>query len=115
MTDLSRREFTVTILAAAAAAARGATIASAQRGSPAAVTAPSRDVADALAGLTLSDVSARIKAGTITSTELVNACLARIDVYNPKVNAFITITREQAIAQARALDAEQGAGRLRGP
>jgi len=103
------------MLGAAAAAARGVTIASAQRGSPAASTAPSRDAADALAGLTLSDVSARIKAGTVTSAELVNACLARIDIYNPKVNAFITITRDQAIAQAKALDAEQRAGRLRGP
>ena len=103
------------MLGAAAAATRGATAAPAQTGSPAASMAPSRSAADTLAGLTLSDVSARIKAGTVTSTELVNACLARIDVYNPKVNAFITVTREQALAQARALDAEQRAGRLRGP
>ena len=65
--------------------------------------------------MTLSDASARIKAGTVTSTELVNACLARIDVYNPKVNAFITVMRDAALAQARTLDAEQRAGRLRGP
>src|SRR6266851_3256976 len=101
MTRLSRREFTVTVLGAAAAAAT--------RGLAAAAPA------DTLAGLTLSEVSARIKAGTVTSTELVNACLARIDVYNPKVNAFITVTREQALAQAKTLDAEQRAGRLRGP
>ena len=103
------------MLSAAAAAARGATVASVQRGSPLTSGAPSRDGADALAGLTLSDVSARIKAGTVTSTELVNACLARITIYNPKVNAFITVTRDQAIAQAKVLDAEQRAGRLRGP
>jgi aspartyl-tRNA(Asn)/glutamyl-tRNA(Gln) amidotransferase subunit A len=115
MTRLSRREFTVTMLGAAAAATRGATAAPAQTGSPAAPTAPSRNAADTLAGLTLADVSARIKAGTVTSTELVNACLARIDVYNPKVNAFITVTREQALAQARVLDSEQRADRLRGP
>src|SRR5713101_5289994 len=115
MTSLSRREFTVTVLGAAAAAARSATVASAQTAPPAASTAPSRSGTDALAGLTLSEASARIKAGAVTSTELVNACLARIDIYNPKVNAFITVTREQAIAQARALDTEQRAGRLRGP
>src|SRR6266404_4969620 len=116
MTRLSRREFTVTVLGAAAAAAtRGATAAPAQTGSPAASTAPARGTADTLAGLTLSDVSARIKAGSVTSTELVNACLARIDIYNPKVNAFITVTREQALAQAKTLDGEQRAGRLRGP
>jgi aspartyl-tRNA(Asn)/glutamyl-tRNA(Gln) amidotransferase subunit A len=70
---------------------------------------------DTLAGQTLADVSARIKAGTVTSTELVHACLDRIDVYNPKVNAFITVMRDAALAQARALDAEQRAGKLRGP
>ncbi|MSO53349.1 MAG: hypothetical protein CK533_08985 [Acidobacterium sp.] len=47
--------------------------------------------------------------------ELVNACLGRIDVYNPKVNAFITVMREAALAQARTLDEEQRAGKLRGP
>jgi aspartyl-tRNA(Asn)/glutamyl-tRNA(Gln) amidotransferase subunit A len=71
--------------------------------------------AETLAGLTLSDASARIKAGTSTSTDLVNACLARIDVYNPKVNAYITVTRDLALAQAKTLDAEQRAGKLRGP
>src|SRR5437762_227212 len=107
MTRLSRRQFTVTMLGAAAAAAtRGAGAALAQTRGPA---------ADALAGLTLSEVSARLKAGTVTSAELVNACLARIDVYNPKVNAFITVTRDQALAQAKTLDGEQRAGRLRGP
>src|SRR6266576_3352910 len=115
MTRLSRREFTVTVLGAAAAATRGVTAGPAQTPSPAASTASARGTADTLAGLTLSDVSARIKAGSVTSTELVNACLARIDIYNPKVNAFITVTREAAITQARALDAEQLAGRLRGP
>ncbi len=92
--------------AAATAAARGAGAAAAQARGPA---------ADTLAGLTLSEVSARIKSGAVTSTELVKACLARIDVYNPKVNAFITVTREQALAQAKTLDGEQRAGRLRGP
>jgi aspartyl-tRNA(Asn)/glutamyl-tRNA(Gln) amidotransferase subunit A len=101
MTHLSRREFTVWVLGAAVAATRVA------RAAPAG--------GDTLAGLTLAEASARVKAGTVTSTDLVNACLARIDVYNPKINAFITVTREQALAQARALDAEQRAGRLRGP
>jgi aspartyl-tRNA(Asn)/glutamyl-tRNA(Gln) amidotransferase subunit A len=71
--------------------------------------------ADALAGLTLAEASARLRAGSVTSVDLVNACLARIDIYNPKVNAFITVMREQALAVAKALDAEQRAGTLRGP
>jgi len=117
--SLSRREFTVSVLGAAAAATRVAIAAPApaQTGTPASkAPAPSPGTAsDALAGLTLAEVSARLRAGTVTSTDLVKACLARIDVYNPKVNAFITVTREAALAQARVLDAEQRAGRLRGP
>src|SRR5213594_4367211 len=116
MARLSRREFTISVLGTAAAATRVATATQQQTGSAAtAPPPPSRSAADTLAGLTLSEASARIKAGTITSAELVNACLSRIDLYNPKVNAFITITRDLALTQAKALDAEQRAGRLRGP
>src|SRR5580765_2300601 len=115
MTHLSRRAFTATMIGAAAAATGGAGALSAQTGRSTASTVPTASAADALAALTLSDVSGRIKAGTVTSTDLVNACLARIDVYNPKLNAFITVTKEAALAQARALDAEQRAGKLRGP
>jgi aspartyl-tRNA(Asn)/glutamyl-tRNA(Gln) amidotransferase subunit A len=47
--------------------------------------------------------------------ELVKACLAQIDAHNPKLNAFLTITRETALATAQALDDDGRAGRLRGP
>jgi aspartyl-tRNA(Asn)/glutamyl-tRNA(Gln) amidotransferase subunit A len=46
---------------------------------------------------------------------LVKACLARIDVYDPKLNAFITVTRDLALKQAAALEAELAAGKIRGP
>ncbi|MEO8027441.1 MAG: amidase [Bryobacteraceae bacterium] len=68
-----------------------------------------------LASLSLTEAAARVLARTVTPTELVQACLARIETYNPKVNCFITVLREQALAQARELDAEQKAGRLRSP
>ena len=109
---LSRREFTASIVGAAVASTRVARTVSAQTGGRPAASAGG---VDALAGLTLAEASARLRAGTVSSTDLVNACLARIDVYNPKVNAFITVTRDQALAQAKALDAEQRAGKLRGP
>ena len=115
MTHISRRAFTVSVLGAAVAASRTVVASQQQAGGATAAPAMSRTEADTLAGLTLAEASARIKAGTITSTALVNACLARIDIYNPKINAFITVTRERALAQAKALDAEQHAGRLRGP
>src|SRR4029077_5284010 len=43
------------------------------------------------------------------------ACLARIQTYNPKINAWITVMREKALAQARELEKEQAAGRFRSP
>src|SRR5438552_14171091 len=68
-----------------------------------------------LAALSLTEAAARIRTRSVTPTELTQACLARIETYNPKLNCFITVMREQALAQARELDAEQRSGKLRGP
>jgi aspartyl-tRNA(Asn)/glutamyl-tRNA(Gln) amidotransferase subunit A len=68
-----------------------------------------------LVTLSLTEASARIHAGTVTSTQLTQAMLARIAIYQPKVNAYITVMTEQALAQAKALDLEAKAGRFRGP
>jgi aspartyl-tRNA(Asn)/glutamyl-tRNA(Gln) amidotransferase subunit A len=71
--------------------------------------------ASGLADLTLSEASTMIRTGQATSTELVKALLERIQVLNPKVNCYITVMAAEALAQAAVLDAEQKAGRLRGP
>ena len=98
MSRCSRREFTGYLgLAAVAAYAR-----------------PAR-AAEELTSLTLAQASERIRARALSPSELVKACLARIDVYNPKLNAFITVTRDAALAEAKALEAEQRAGTLRSP
>src|SRR5438034_10696778 len=68
-----------------------------------------------LASLTLAEASSRIRSRQVTPTQLVQACLERINTYNPKLNAFITVMREQALAAARDLDQEQRAGKFRGP
>lgn len=68
-----------------------------------------------LAGLSLAAAAALIRSRQATPLQLVEAILERINVYNPKLNAFITVLRESALAQARALTAEQQAGKLRGP
>ncbi len=73
------------------------------------------DAQDDLATLTLADASARIRSRAVSPTQLVEACLARIQVYNPKVNAFITVLKEQAMRQARELGVEQQAGKFRSP
>jgi len=68
-----------------------------------------------LTSLTLAEASARIKAGSVTSVQLTEACLARIGVYGPKLDSVITVMTEKALAQARALDAELKSGKSRGP
>ncbi len=68
-----------------------------------------------LTELSVTEISARIHAKTITSTDLVKALLDRIAVYNPKVNAYITVMGKDALAQAATLDAEAKAGKFRGP
>jgi aspartyl-tRNA(Asn)/glutamyl-tRNA(Gln) amidotransferase subunit A len=68
-----------------------------------------------LTSLTLVEAAARIKSRAASSTQLTEQCLSRIGTFNPKVNAFITVTGEHALARARELDREQRAGTLRGP
>ena len=65
--------------------------------------------------LTLRDAAARIRSKALSPVELTQAILARIDHVEPKVHAFITITREHAVDAARAAEREIAAGRYRGP
>ena len=68
-----------------------------------------------LAKLTLAEAAAKIRSGEVTSVQLTEACLARIETYNDKLDAFITVMKSQALAQARELDTEAKAGQFRGP
>jgi aspartyl-tRNA(Asn)/glutamyl-tRNA(Gln) amidotransferase subunit A len=103
MGELNRREFVV--MAAAASQA----LLTPKRAFSA---GPSRDE---LAALTLSEASRRIHSGEVTSTQLTQAVLDRIAIYNPKINAFITVMRQDALAHAAKLDSEAKAGKFRGP
>jgi aspartyl-tRNA(Asn)/glutamyl-tRNA(Gln) amidotransferase subunit A len=64
---------------------------------------------------TLRQASDALRARKISSVELTQACLARIQTFNPKIDAWITVLREQSLAQAKALDQELSAGHWRGP
>jgi Asp-tRNA(Asn)/Glu-tRNA(Gln) amidotransferase A subunit family amidase len=48
----------------------------------------------------------------VTSEQLVTEALERIEQYDGQVNAFTVVLREQALAQARAVDARSGASDL---
>ncbi|RUQ36114.1 MAG: Asp-tRNA(Asn)/Glu-tRNA(Gln) amidotransferase subunit GatA [Candidatus Competibacteraceae bacterium] len=59
---------------------------------------------------TIAQLSAGLAAGTFSSEELTRALLARIERFDPQLNAFITVTAERALAQARAADARRARG-----
>jgi aspartyl-tRNA(Asn)/glutamyl-tRNA(Gln) amidotransferase subunit A len=64
---------------------------------------------------TLAEAARQLRARKISSVELTRAMLDRIAIYNPKVNVYITVVAEDALAQAAALDAEAKSGKFRGP
>ena len=68
-----------------------------------------------LCALTLKQASDAVRAKKVSPVELTQACLDSIKTYNPKINAFITVMRERALAQAKELEAEQAAGKFRSP
>lgn len=51
----------------------------------------------------------------ISPLEIAKACLAQVEKLNPALNAFITVTAEAALAQARTAEAEIQRGHWRGP
>ncbi len=54
--------------------------------------------------LTLQDLQRKFTAGEVTAREIVRAYSLRINQVEPKVKAYITQTKEAAMAQAEALD-----------
>ncbi len=65
--------------------------------------------------LTVAAAARLIEQRQISPVELTQALLDRIAALDAQINAFITITGELALKQARAAEAEIGAGRYRGP
>ncbi len=56
-----------------------------------------------------------LRKGTVSPVELTNECLARIETLNPTLNAFITVTADSALAEARQAESEIRRGEWRGP
>ncbi|MDH5518481.1 MAG: Asp-tRNA(Asn)/Glu-tRNA(Gln) amidotransferase subunit GatA [Gammaproteobacteria bacterium] len=59
---------------------------------------------------TLAELSAMLQAGEVTSVELTQHFLDRIKSKDGDINSFITVTEEQALAQAKAADERIAAG-----
>ena len=58
----------------------------------------------------LKDIAAALRDRKVSAVELATESLARIDAGNPKINAFVTVDRDGALAAARAADERLAAG-----
>ncbi len=74
---------------------------------------PSSDEDIAFAPVT--QLSRWIEARKLTSERLTNIYVSRIERLNPKIRSIITLTKEHALARAKAADVEIAAGKYRGP
>src|SRR3984893_11272884 len=65
--------------------------------------------------LSLADAAELVRRKKISPVELTQACLSRIEKLNPRLNAFITVSAEPALAAARDAESEINRGGWKGP
>lgn len=68
-----------------------------------------------LCSLAIAEVCNLLRDRKISPVELTQICLERIERLNPKLNAFITVTSDSALDEARKAETEIQKGRWRGP
>lgn len=71
--------------------------------------------AEELAYLSVGQASALLDRKEVSSSELVEACLGRIEHVEPRVKAYVTVTADKARDAARAADQDIARGVRRGP
>jgi amidase len=79
--------------------------------------AVARAASVALTDATIAELQAAMQSGSLTAERLTQLFLARIDAYEksgPRLHAIITLN-PHALDEARVLDAERKAGKVRGP
>ena len=83
------------------------------RSAEAAGTPPTHD--EDIAFARLPALTRWIESRALSSERLTRIYLERLERFQPKINATITLTREPALSQARRADREIAAGKYRGP
>ena len=68
-----------------------------------------------LCTISLAEAASLLREQALSPVELTQACLDRIARFDPGLNAFITVTRDLALEQARTAEHEIAGGRYRGP
>jgi aspartyl-tRNA(Asn)/glutamyl-tRNA(Gln) amidotransferase subunit A len=100
--SMSRREFIQTSVCTAAFLGLASTL-------------QASSASDDLALLTISELSELIRTKKISPVEVTRVMLQRIDKFNPLLNAYITVTSEQAMESAQNAEKEIQQGKWRGP
>ena len=114
---MDRREFLVAAAVAATAPATATASAAAEQTTPPSSAAPEHFTPDPVEELTLADIAASFADGRLTSVQLTQNYLARIDKLDrrgPNLRSIIE-TNPRALEIAAALDAERKAKGPRGP
>ena len=65
--------------------------------------------------MTIREAAEALRQRRFSALELTTNTLARIERFNPSLRAYLTVTGEQALQQARQADAELASGKDRGP
>jgi aspartyl-tRNA(Asn)/glutamyl-tRNA(Gln) amidotransferase subunit A len=65
--------------------------------------------------MTVRELSERIRAREVSPVDLAEFYLERLERLGPRFNAVVTLTRERALEEARAAEAEINGGNYRGP
>ncbi len=63
----------------------------------------------------ITELAPRLRRKEVSPVEVTQECLARIEKQNPALNAFITVTADLALAEARTAEGEMMRGQWRGP
>jgi aspartyl-tRNA(Asn)/glutamyl-tRNA(Gln) amidotransferase subunit A len=106
----SRRTFVKGLSATTVALAGGLGQAAASEGQ-----ATGKAPASGAPWLSLTEAARLVREKKVSPVELTRGCLERIERLNPRFNAFITVTAEPALQQAREAEAEIQRGHWRGP
>jgi len=69
----------------------------------------------AIHDLAAAEIAAQYRRGALSPVEVTQACLARIEAWEPRLNAMYRIHRESALAQAKAAESRWRAGRPLSP
>lgn len=68
-----------------------------------------------MSGISIAEAGRQLRAGTTTSVALTKTALARIATHDPALNAFVLLTSDRALEDAKRADTERADGLDRGP